>query len=159
MHTPEDCPAFLISLLLLCLPYHLVENASKNDGKGKGELFREDLKTLQGLSRGFFVVSSADNFHWWAWITWLYTHTVPTGFTLLLHGNTEHSTPRRGLFNREVAWSLPSRFFVAMLLPFLAFSLIFSSAAPLPLMPQCGVHLHPLHSPHLQGHSVCSPIS
>lgn len=54
MHTPEDCPAFLISLLLLCLLYHLVENASKNDGKGKGELFREDLKTLQGLGGFFF---------------------------------------------------------------------------------------------------------
>lgn len=160
MHTPEDCPAFLISFLLLCLPYHLVENALKNDGKGKGELFREDLKTLQGL--GIFLLLSVQQI-----ISTdeprlpAYIFTQCPGFTLLLHSNTEHSTPRRGLFTRAVAWSLPSRFFVAMLLlPYLAFSLTtFPSAAPLPLMPQHRVHLHPPHSPHLQGHFVFSHIS
>lgn len=145
MHNLEDCPAFLLSAVVLTVPPCGDHHQKWWEKWNYSQRIRRPCKR-------FFFVSSADNFHRWAW--WPgYIFTQCPGFTLLLHGNTEHSTLGRGLFTTAIAWSSPSRFFIAMpLLPYLAFSLItFPSAPPLRVMPQ-----HWPHSPHLRGHPACS---
>lgn len=81
---------------------------------------------MEGLARVYLLItdSSVNNFCWWDWITWLYIHTIAR-----VH-RAQHPW-ERGIHQGR-AWSLPSRFSLAMLLfPYLSFSLITSPSAPL----------------------------
>lgn len=160
MHPLEDCAAFLISFLLY-LPYHLAENTTKSDGKS-GIIHRgsEDLARW-----GFFLMSVQQIISTGGPGSPGYIFTWCPGLMQLLHGNTEHSTPGGRLFTRVVAWSLPSRFFMAMLPPSLCCLLPYplpfpftpSSPSDAPAPGSSASSTQP--SAHLQGCSLCSHIS